>query len=178
MPNGWRGIMRRKIHRLALLAVVMGGLLVAVSVPASAAGAVQISGVGVYETTGECGPPPAGFDTYPGLIMTGSLEGCLFTGVLTATDHGAPSGIYQETGQEMFVGSLNGGPLGTFTTTYKFESKWTPDVTTGVEFKGRCQHPIVAGSGSGGFAGATGRLDFKDEVTTGQYFYRGHITLG
>ena len=28
-----------------------------------------------------------------------------------------------ETGQELFVGSLNGGPTGTFTTTYKFEAK-------------------------------------------------------
>jgi hypothetical protein len=170
--------MRTKIQRLALLAVVTGGLLVAVSAPASAAGTTQISGMGVYETAGECGAPPAGFDDYPGLILTGSLEGCWYTDVLTATDHGAPSGIYHETGREMFVGSLNGGPVGTFTTTYKFESKWTPDITTGVEFKGRCQHPIVSGSGTGGFAGATGRVDFKDEVTTGQYFYRGHITLG
>jgi hypothetical protein len=170
--------MRTKIQRLALLAVVTGGLLVAVSAPSSAAGTTQISGMGVYETAGECGAPPAGFDDHPGLILTGSLEGCWYTDVLTATDHGAPSGIYRETGREMFVGSLNGGPVGTFTTTYKFESKWTPDITTGVEFKGRCQHPIVSGSGTGGFAGATGRVDFKDEVTTGQYFYRGHITLG
>lgn len=170
--------MRTKIQRWALLAVVMGGLTVAVSAPASAAGTTQISGMGVSENAGECGPPPAGFDDYPGLILTGSLEGCLFTDVLTATDHGAPSGIYHETGREMFVGNLNGGSVGTFTTTYKFESKWTPDVTTGVEFKGRCQHPIAAGSGTGGFAGATGRLDFKDEVTTGRYFYRGHIKLG
>ena len=134
--------------------------------------------MGVYETAGECGLAPAGFDSYPGLIVTGSLEGCVFTGVLTATDHGAPSGIYLETGKEMFVGSLNGGPEGTFTTTYKFESKWDPDVTTGVELKGRCQHPITKGSGTGGFAGATGRLDFKDQVDTGEYFYRGHIALG
>jgi len=51
-------------------------------------------------------------------------------------------------------------------------------VSTGVEVKGRCQHPIVKGSGTVGFAGATGRLDFKDEVSTGLYFYRGHIKLG
>ena len=64
---------------------------------------------------------------------------------------------------------------GTFATTYKFESKWDPDVSTGSEVHGRCQHPIVAGSGTGGFEGATGRVDFKDEVTTGQNFYWGHI---
>jgi hypothetical protein len=68
--------------------------------------------------------------------------------------------------------------VGTFTTTYRFESKWDPDAATGVEVKGRCQHPITAGSGTDGFEGATGRLDFKDQVDTGQFFYRGHIKLG
>ena len=58
-----------------------------------------------------------------------------------------------------------------------FES-WDPHAATGVEVMGRCQHPLTAGSGTGIFAGATGRLDFKDEVSTGLFFYRGHITLG
>lgn len=170
--------MRTTMQRPAVLAMVMGGLLpMSLVAPANAAGTTQISGVGVYETAGECGPPPEEFADYPGLILTGNLEGCLFTDRQTETDHGTPSGIYLETGREMFVGSIDGED-GTFTTTYKFESKWSPDVSTGVEVKGRCQHPIVSGSGTGGFAGATGRLDFKDEVSTGQYFYRGHITLG
>ena len=26
-------------------------------------------------------------------------------------------------------------------------------------------------------AGATGRVDFKDEVVTGEYIYRGHVSL-
>jgi hypothetical protein len=60
---------------------------------------------------------------------------------------------------------------------YQFESMWDPDASTGAEVKGRCQHPITVGSGTGGFAGVAGRLDFKDEVTTGLYFYLGHITL-
>ena len=47
----------------------------------------------------------------------------------------------------------------------------------GPEVKGRCQHPIVAGSGTGGFAGATGRFDFKDVISDGSIVYRGHITL-
>ncbi|KRF37114.1 hypothetical protein [Nocardioides sp. Soil805] len=147
--------------------------------PANAAGTTQVSGSGTYATTGsECDTPPAGFADYPGLILTGDLEGCLYTDVVTSKDLGAPSGIYIETGRELVVASLNGGPVGTFTTTYKFESKWAPDVSTGVEVKGRCQHPITVGSGTGGFTGATGRLNFKDEVTTGTYFYRGHIALG
>ena len=61
---------------------------------------------------------------------------------------------------------------------YQFESKWDPDVSTGSEVHGRCQHPIAAGSGTGGFEGASGRADFKDEVTTGRFFYRGQIKLG
>ena len=84
----------------------------------------------------------------------------------------------QRAGRELVVASLNGGPVGTFTTAYRFESKWDPDAATGVEVKGRCQHPIVTGSGTGGLAGAEGRLDFNDQVETGLFFYRGHINLG
>lgn len=173
--------MGTKMQRLALLlAVVMGSLLaMGLSVPANAAGTTQISGEGAYDTSGDqCGTPPAGFADFTPLFLTGDLEGCLYTNILTSTDHGAPSGIYLETGRELVVASLNGAPVGTFETTYRFESKWDPDVSTGVEVKGRCQHPIVTGSGTGGFAGATGRLDFKDEVSTGRFFYRGHLKLG
>jgi hypothetical protein len=178
-----RGIMRTKIQRLVLLGVLVGGLLVALSAPASAA-TNQISGVAVYDTTppSVClDPPPPGYEdftSYPPQVITGDLDGCWYTKVETSKDNGAPSGVYLESGEEVFVGSLNGGPEGTFATTYKFESKWDPDVSTGSEVHGRCQHPIVAGSGTGGFEGVTGRLDFKDEVTTGQFFYRGHIKLG
>ena len=173
--------MRTRIRRLALLGVVMGGLLVTVlSAPVSAAGTIQISGSGYYDDAAgtECGVPPAGFDSYAGLVLSGDLEGCLYTDVLGYKFHEAPSGIYIETGRELIVASLNGAPVATFETTYRFESKWDPDAATGVEVKGRCQHPLAAGSGTGIFAGATGRLDFKDEVSTGLFFYRGHITLG
>ena len=174
--------MRTRIRRLlALLGAMMGVLLMTgLSAPANAAGTAQVSGSGYYDDAAgtECGVPPAGFDSYPGLVLTGDLEGCLYTDVLTSKFHEAPSGIYIETGRELVVASLNGGPVGTFKTAYRFESKWDPDAATGVEVKGRCQHPLVAGSGTGAFAGATGRLDFKDEVSTGLFFYRGHITLG
>jgi len=172
--------MRTTTCRLALLGtLVSSSLAMGLMGPADAAGATQVSGSGTYDTTGdECGVPPAGFADYPGLILTGDLEGCLFTDVLTSTDLGTPSGVYLETGRELVVASLNGGPVGTFTTTYRFESRWDPDVSTGAELKGRCQHPITAESGTGAFSGVTGRLDFKDDVTTGVYYYRGHVTLG
>jgi hypothetical protein len=165
--------------RPTVLFVLVVGLIVALAVPAGAA-TNQLSGVGIVDTTGACPPPPTGFEDFtslPPLVMTGSLDGCLYTKVITAKDNGTPSGVYQERGEEVFVGSLNGGPVGTFATTFKFTSKWDPEVSTGSEVHGRCQHPIVAGSGTGGFAGATGRLDFKDEVVTGEFLYRGHVSL-
>jgi len=173
-----RGIRRTKIQRLVLLGVLVGGLLVAFSAPASAA-TNQISGVAVFDTERVCPPPPVpvGYEDFT-QVMTGSLVGCWYTNIENTKDNGAPSGVYIESGEEVFVGRLNGGPEGTFATTYQFESKWDPDVSTGSEVHGRCQHPIAAGSGNGSLEGATGRADFKDEVTTGQFFYRGHIELG
>ena len=76
--------------------------------------------------------------------------------------------------QDLHVGVFT-GPAGTFTTTYRFEAKLDRD---GSEVRGRCQHPIVADSGTGGFTGATGRVDFKDIIGDPiTYVYRGHIRL-
>ena len=111
--------MRTKMQRWALQGVVMGCLLsMGLVAPANAVGTTQISGVGVDDDAAgsECGLPPAPFDDAPGLILTGSLDGCLFTEVLT--DHGTPSGVYHQTGRELIVASMNGGPVGRFTTTY------------------------------------------------------------
>jgi hypothetical protein len=164
-----------------MLALV-AGLLLALAVPAAAAGTTQISGVAYYDTAGVvCPPPPAGFEDYistPATVMTGSLEGCWYTHVLTSKDNGVPSGVYQERGEEVFIGTLDGGPIGTFETTYKFSSKWAPDVSTGSELHGRCEHPIVPGSGTDAFEGVTGRVDFKDDVAHGLFPYRGHLTVG
>ena len=170
--------MHRKKDRV-VLAVLLVCLMAALVAPAHAA-TNQLSGMGVYDLTGVCPAPPPGFEDFtsvPPLVLTGSLDGCWYTKVLTAKDNGTPSGVYQERGEEVFVGSLDGGPVGRFTTTYKFSSKWAPDVSTGSEVHGRCEHPLAEGSGTGGFAGATGRVDFKDDVATGEFFYRGHISL-
>jgi len=175
IPNGWRGIMRTKIRRLALLGLLMGGLLgTGLMAPATAAGTTQVDGPAALDAVA-CDSPPVGFTDYPGLHLTGDIEGCLYThvGVVKRT----PSGVWLETGQEIVIGSMNGGPEGTFMTTYHFEGKY--DNATGLELKGRCHHPIVKGSGTGGFAGATGRLDFKDIIGDPVvYVYRGHIKLG
>jgi hypothetical protein len=151
-------------------------LMVALSAPVSAANH-QISGVAFYDTAGTCPAGPAGYTLVPPIVMTGDLEGCWYTKVVTSKDNGSPSGVYQERGEEIFVGTLDGDATGTFATTYKFTSKWDPDVSTGSEVHGRCEHPIVAGSGTGAFAGVTGRVDFKDDVATGCFLYRGHLAL-
>lgn len=169
--------MQAKGRRLGvLIGCVLAVLLMS---PAASGAGTRISGDAFYDPV-QCPGPPAGYEdftTYPGLVMTGSLEGCLYTKVTAAKE--TPGGIYLERGEEVFVGSLDGGPVGTFATTYRFESKWDPDVSTGVEVHGRCQHPIVEGSGTGGFEEAKGRLDIKDiiEDTGVSYVYRGHITL-
>ena len=106
------------------------------------------------------------------LDMDRDLEGCLYTFVETADC--SPSGTYRETGNELFVGEYN-GEVGTFRTTYKFEAKYEDCPNLVGEIFGRCQHPIVEGSGRGVFQGVSGELFFKDDVVTGEYFYRGHL---
>jgi hypothetical protein len=173
--------MKRRSTILALTtlaAVALIGVVWTAPSPALAEGATQISGVARFAEMGvQCvDPDPEG----PGagadyaLVMTGDLEGCLYTFVNPATES-SPSGTYRETGTETFVGSYMGEP-GTFETTYRFEAKYE-DVgppPTG-EIFGRCQHPIVEGSGTDVFLGVSGRLDFKDDVETGEFFYRGHL---
>jgi hypothetical protein len=102
--------------------------------------------------------------------MTGSLKGCLYTYILEVET--SPSGTYRERGIEIYVGSGEEGDNGTFATTYLFTAKFDED---GNEIRGRCQHPITAGTGTGDFEGVTGRVDFKDNVDPLEYPYRGHL---
>ena len=163
--------MLKNTRRLAFVVMLMAGLLIALSVPAHAA-SNQLSGRAFLDTAGACPAPPAGYNGFPPIVMTGSLTGCWYTKILSSKQ--TSSGVYLETGQEIFVGSLNGGAEGTFGTTYRFESKFDP--ATGTEIRGRCQHPIVTGTDD--FAGATGRVDFKDIIGVPvTYVYRGHISL-
>ncbi len=130
------------------------------------------------------------------MVMTGDLQGCWYTRsepIPEIKDNEQPSGIYQERGEEMFVeyeydDDDNWKPTdNTFKTTYFFNSKYDPEfyikneegevVDYGVEVHGRCQHPIVEGSGTGRFSGATGWVFFKDDVAAGENPYRGHIKL-
>src|SRR3954469_5515681 len=113
----------KAVTALAVLLLAVG-LLGARPAPVNAA-TPQLSGDAVYDTTGKvCGPPPPGyadFTSYDPLVMRGSLAGCWYTKVVTARQ--MPSGVYLETGEEVFVGTLNGGPAGMFATTYRFEAR-------------------------------------------------------
>ena len=138
-------------------------------------GATQISGIGFPGTVDECNDPVGEGATFI-IKMTGDLEGCIYTFVegFDCT----PSGTYREWGTEYFVGTYR-GQSGTFTRDYNFEGKYEgcPEngEPLGAEIFGRCQHPIVEGTGTGFFEGVTGRLGFKDDIEAGNFPYRGHL---
>jgi hypothetical protein len=159
-------MMKRIVLTLTTLAVVAFISVVSTAPsPALAGGATQISGVGFFDEADTCDSESRGADF--ALIMTGDLEGCLYTFVETAES--SPSGTYRETGTELFVAASDEDD--TFRTTYRFEAKFDE----AGEIFGRCQHPIVEGSGTGIYEGVTGRFDIKDDVEAGNYPYRGHL---
>ncbi len=139
-----------------------------------AKGAVQISGISYYDATDACNSAAQGA-TYA-LNMTGDLEGCWY--IFVDEYDCSPSGTYREIGRELFIGTYM-GETGSFWTTYKFEAKYEGCAEDGsyigAEIFGRCQHPIVDGSGEGVFEGVSGRLDMKDDIDAGNYPYRGHF---
>ena len=152
------------------LSVILALILAAPA--ALAGGATQISGVAFYADDARvhvtCDDPRGEGADYVPLVMTGDLEeGCLYTFIETSVS--SPSGTYRETGTEIFV-SADGSS--TFRTTYRFEGKYEDPAT---EIFGRCQHPIVEGSGTGIFEGVSGILLFKDDIEAGNFPYRGHL---
>ena len=134
-------------------------------------GSTQISGIAYYAAPGACTDPEGQGSDYV-LTMTGDLEGCPYVFVETAKC--SPGGAYSETGTETFVGEYNGAP-GSFRTTYVFTATYRDCANLVGEIAGRCQHPLVAGSGEGVFEGLTGRLDMVDDIETGSFPYRGHF---
>ncbi len=136
-----------------------------------AGGATQISGIGSYALPDACADLEGQGADYV-LSMTGDLSGCHY--VFVATAQCSAGGAYFETGTETFVGSYN-GEAGTFRTNYIFTAKYRDCPNLAGEIAGRCEHPIVAGSGTGIFWGVRGRLDMKDDVDAGNFPYRGHL---
>ncbi len=159
------------LKRIAVAGIAgLTGVVLLMTSPASAAGPkmIQLAGVGAFDSEGVCTELPSLFT----MTMTGDLVGCWYTDTIDYVSE-TPSGVYQERGTETFVGcTADGSMCGTFSTTYKFTAKFAED---GSQLHGRCQHPIV--SGTGDFAGIAGRLDFKDDVEAGVALYRGHLKV-
>jgi hypothetical protein len=168
----------RSVLVTAAVVLMMVGVVAPVS--ADSNGASQIDGGGLA-----IGDPAAGSafgcedrGVFTLLLTSGSRRGCWYTDVIPEDSiQFNPSGTYQERGEETFVGEywVDGVKVGEgeFSTTYHFTAKFAPD---GAEIFGRCQHPIVEGSGTGVFEGAKGRVDFKDvDPANGILEYRGHV---
>lgn len=168
--------MKRRSTVLALTALTMIALISAVFAapsPTPAGGATQISGIGSYAAPGQC-TDPEGQGADFALIMTGAFSGCHYVFVESARC--SPGGAYAETGTEIFVGIYN-GQAGTFRTTYLFTGTYQDCPNLVGEIAGRCEHPIVAGSGTGIFEGVRGRFDMKDDIEAGNFPYRGHLSF-
>jgi hypothetical protein len=167
------------LRRLGIATALVVTAIAAPAVPVGAA-TTRVSGTAVFDHTGATCPknPPAGYGTftsYDPLVLSGDLQGCWYTKIERAWDLGPPSGLYFEVGREVFKGSVLGGPVGTFSTVYSFESQWDPDAATGTEIWGHCEHPIVPGTGAVGLRGITGYLGFIDIVSDGSYTYSGFV---
>ncbi|CAN5705614.1 hypothetical protein BH10BAC2_BH10BAC2_42920 [soil metagenome] len=132
-----------------------------------------ISGNSAYAQTDECDYVSQGA-TYA-LKITGDLKGCIYAFVSFSE---CIDGYYWEEGREHFVGTYNGEP-GEFWTTYRFLGKFegcTDGATpSGAEIMGFCDHPLVKGSGTGAFEGATGRYYMIDNVKKGEFPYKGEL---
>jgi hypothetical protein len=168
--------MKRRLTILAPTTLTMAALICAVFAapsPTRAGGATQISGLGSFAAPGQCTDPEGEGATFA-LTMTGAFSGCHYVFVENARC--SPGGAYFETGTETFVGTYN-GELGTFETNYVFTATYRDCPNLVGEIAGRCQHPIVAGSGTGIFEGVRGRFDMKDDIEAGNFPYRGHLSF-
>ncbi len=165
--------MKNLIRIAVTLALLSATIVFGWVSPASAEGATQLSGVGLPAAAGTAPCDDAAYaDADYAIGMTGDLEGCIYGFITDFRFH--PSGTYQESADEVFVGSY-GALTGTFELTEFYTAKFDADQNL---VWSRCKHPIVTGSGTGDFAGVTGRLDFKDDIEAGNAPYTGHLQLG
>ena len=163
-------ISRKLIVNFLLVLMLFVSASSVAAAPTITMGNTQISGVGVFTNTAEC--PADSPNVYPPIKLTGGLVGCWYTDTVEVL-HFTHNGAYQERGTETFIGCLSDGTTcGTFKTEYKFTARYAAD---GSELHGHCEHPVV--SGTGDFAGITGQVNFKDDVQTGEFFYKGHFFL-
>lgn len=166
---------RVTLRRFALLVGLVAAVAVMAVQAAAGGGAIVVRGDQLIAGAENC--PNADAGTY---LMRGDLVGCWYTDTFNPVSEN-PGGGFRASGTEHFVGCIDtngngtcgaGEPYGRFDTTFTFTAKFA---STGDEIHGRCQHPIV--SGTGGFAGASGVLSFKDIPSEGRFPYHGNIQL-
>jgi hypothetical protein len=167
--------MRRTRTALAVGAALLV-VAAATLVSAAAAGVTQTSGVMAVVDAGD--PLDVTDDV---TAVRGDLIGLWWTttfelGVAT------PSGVVTGSGTERFDGCLdaNGNgrcdaadPTGSLHLAFTYSGKFDPG--TFALLHGRCHHPVTGGTG--GFEGATGVIQMRDDPETGCTYYRGHLTL-
>lgn len=174
--------MKRRTGALAVAASL--SLLVLIAQPA-AGSVISTSGSQAFASPGDpVGAACIAADPVPGgapfvFTMSGSLVGCWYS--VDLIDKFQDNGTLQETGHELFVGcidsggdgSCSGDPTGTLSFSYVFTGKFDP--VTFEEIKGRCTHHVD--EGTGGFAQASGVINFKDDVEAGIATYNGNLKL-
>lgn len=160
---------------------------IALSATAAAGAAVSTQVRGVQRpavASDGCGGVGDGFAWMAGSGQDGTagLIGCWW---ITSGELGVftRSGVVTGTGTELFAGCLDragdgvcdpADPAGTLSFFFRYSVKYDPAFTA-LEH-GRCYHPVTGGTG--GFAGATGSLQFHDDPVTGCSYYSGHVDLG
>ena len=162
-------------------AVTVGAalLMVAAAALASAATAGTSQTIGVMTVVDAGNPLDVTDDVTE---VRGDLIGFWWT---TTFDLGVAtrSGVVTGSGTERFDGCLdanrNGScdaadPTGSLHLSFTYSGKFDPE--TFALLHGRCHHPITGGTG--GFVGATGVIQMRDDPVTGCTYYRGHLTLG
>ncbi len=95
-----------------------------------------------------------------------------------------PSGAVRGAGTELFDGCFdangNGAcdgqdPTGTMTFSFTYTGRYDTTTEPWTLLHGRCHHPVTGGTG--GFAGASGVLNFHDDPATGCSSYQGTLRL-
>lgn len=107
-------------------------------------------------------------DALASFTVAGTLDGCWYVTSATKWQENGNGGLLA-TGTETFDGCL-GQDCGQLFTTFTFTAQFADD---GTELHGRCQHPIVGGTGD--FAGASGVITMRD-LPDGCSTYKGHVT--
>ena len=93
--------------------LLFAGFLVALSLIAAPANAAtnQISGTALLDTAGPAGQCPAEpiiYGDYPAIVMTGSLDGCWYTNILTQNETPSGGGIWRAVKNASSVVSMAG----------------------------------------------------------------------